>query len=397
MFKGGSSPFRSLSRFAFVAVLGSVLTGWAATFPLPAPTRPTSFPLIRPILSGSVLAWGGNSFGQTTLPPQLGSDVVAVAGGGYIDRAHSVALRSDGTVVAWGSNESGQSFVPDGLNGVVAISAGLAHTLALKDNGTVIAWGLNGYGQASVPVALGDAVAIACGHEHSLALRKDGTVAAWGRAWDFGQTKVPANLTNVVAIAAGEQHSVALKADGTVVAWGGNTFQQTNVPQAARSDVVGVTAGRFHTLALKRDGNVVSWGALKDVPAYATNAVQIATGAAHRLVLKGNRTIVAWGSNSQGQTNILDGTVGVVAIAAGFEHSLAIAGPLHAVPFAVIGVSRVTVAFGAIVGRQYQFQNSRDLLHWAPSGSDFIAESESVAREFVVAEVGSYFRVVEVP
>ena len=74
---------------------------------------------------GTVVAWGGNSEGQTTVPAGL-SGVVALAAGGF----HTVALKQDGTVVAWGSD--GQTTVPAGLSGVVAIAAGGSHTVALK-------------------------------------------------------------------------------------------------------------------------------------------------------------------------------------------------------------------------------------------------------------------------
>ena len=76
---------------------------------------------------GTVVAWGGNSEGQTTVPAGL-SGVVAIAAGGL----HTVALKQDGTVVAWGDNGNGQTTVPAGLSGVVAIAAGGSHTVALK-------------------------------------------------------------------------------------------------------------------------------------------------------------------------------------------------------------------------------------------------------------------------
>ena len=60
------------------------------------------------------------------MPPGL-NGVIALAAGFW----HSLALKSDGTVVAWGNNNPGQSTVPGGLNGVVAIAAGGAHSLAL--------------------------------------------------------------------------------------------------------------------------------------------------------------------------------------------------------------------------------------------------------------------------
>jgi hypothetical protein len=55
------------------------------------------------------------------------SNVLAI-GGGW---AHSLALKSDGTVVAWGDNSAGQSTVPGGLSIVLAIAAGGYHSMAL--------------------------------------------------------------------------------------------------------------------------------------------------------------------------------------------------------------------------------------------------------------------------
>ena len=42
-----------------------------------------------------------------------------------------------GTVVAWGANNSGQTTIPAGLTGVTAISAGYIHNLALKTEFTL--------------------------------------------------------------------------------------------------------------------------------------------------------------------------------------------------------------------------------------------------------------------
>ena len=55
----------------------------------------------------AVAAWGDNSGGQSAVPPNLG-DIVAVAGGDY----HSIALRRNGTLLGWGYNGDGQTTVP---------------------------------------------------------------------------------------------------------------------------------------------------------------------------------------------------------------------------------------------------------------------------------------------
>jgi hypothetical protein len=194
----------------------------------------------------TVVAWGDDFYGQSTVPSKL-SGVVTVAAG----TAHSLALKADGTVIAWGRNEQGQSTVPMGLNGVVAIAAGYNHSLALKGDGTIVAWGNNTYDQIRVP-NLNGVIAIAAGWYHSLALTRAGTVAVWGDNGG-GQREVPANLNGVIAIAAGNAHNLALKGDGTVVAWGANLAGASTVP-ANLGGVIAIAAGGFHNLALKEDG-----------------------------------------------------------------------------------------------------------------------------------------------
>ncbi|WP_413375275.1 S-layer homology domain-containing protein [Paenibacillus taichungensis] len=277
---------------------------------------------------GTVVAWGDNNYGQTTVPAEVKEGVVAIAAGGY----HSLALKADGTVVAWGYNSNGQTTVPvEAKEGVVAIAAGLYHSLALKADGTVEAWGDNNYGQTTVPVeAKEGVVAIAAGGRHSLALKADGTVEAWGDN-NYGQTTVPVEAKEgVVAIAAGGYHSLALKADGTVEAWGYNYYGQTTVPLEAKEGVVAIAAGGYHSLALKADGTVEAWGSngggQRTVPAEAKEGVvAIAAGWDHSLALKADGTVEAWGYNGSGQTTVPKDIASPVKgskIAAGAYHSL---------------------------------------------------------------------------
>ncbi len=383
-----------MKKIQFLSMLLQVLLGAVCCLgSLMPPERPATFPLARPQAVGRVVAWGNNQYGQTTVSG-LPADIVAIAAGGYFDRAHSVALRADGTVLVWGSNGDGQLSIPEGLTNVVAIAAGLAHSLALREDGTVVAWGLNGYGQCTVPEGLGSVVAIAAGYEHSLAIRQDGSVVAWGRTWDFGQTRVPDGLTNVVAVCAGEQHSVALKGDGSIVVWGGKS-SQTNVP-VGLSKVVTIAAGRQQTIAIKSDGTVVAWGqsaAIKN----ATNAIAAAAGAAFSVVLKANRTVIAWGDNSKGQLVIPSTLNGVLAVAAAYDHALALVSPLMGVRDVNIRVSRVIVEFNAIIGRKYQFQKSGELSEWSAVDPLTTATSEKFFHEFEVGDSSGYYRIVELP
>ena len=65
-----------------------------------------------------------------------------------------MALKADGTVVGWGWNGYGQTSIPASATSVVAIAAGGYFSLALKADGQVIGWGNNDQGQTTAPVDL---------------------------------------------------------------------------------------------------------------------------------------------------------------------------------------------------------------------------------------------------
>ena len=119
-----------------------------------------------------------NSYFGFYTPPDVSFHFIACSGGDF----HSLALKSDGSVIAWGRNHYGQSTIPSGAaTGVVAIAAGRSHSLALKSDGSVIGWGANFLGQTTIPSgAATGVVAIAAGGSHSLALKSDGSVIGWG-------------------------------------------------------------------------------------------------------------------------------------------------------------------------------------------------------------------------
>ena len=249
---------------------------------------------------------------------------------------YSLALKSDGTVWTWG----GRDLQVRSLSGAIAVAAGKYHRLALKSDGTVWAWGDNEYGQLGdgtsgefagkyTPVqviSLSGVIAVAAGWYHSLAVKSDGTVWAWGynrygRLGDGSTTQrdTPvqvSGLSGVIAVAGGWAHSLALKSDGTVWAWGFNEYGQLGDG----------TSGEFEG---------------KSTPVQViglSGVIAIAGGEEHSLALKSDGTVWAWGSNGDNQLG--DGThgeleskstpvqvislSGVIAIAGGEDHSLAL-------------------------------------------------------------------------
>jgi alpha-tubulin suppressor-like RCC1 family protein len=218
-------------------------------------------------------------------------------------------------------------------------------TGAVPTAGVLWAWGWNESGQVGmasstdvttpVPVSgMTNTIAAAGGALHSLAVRSDGTAWAWG--WNaYGMlgngtttdTSVPTQvlgLTGVVAVAGGYWHSLALLSNGTVWAWGSNEAGQLGDPAIA-------------TCTNQANGESNSPAQVGGL----TGVVAIAAGDEHSLALKSDGTVWAWGDNSYGELGAystsscgshsfsttpvqVSNLTNVVAIAAGNAHSLAI-------------------------------------------------------------------------
>lgn len=211
----------------------------------------------------------------------------------------------------------------------------------------------------------------------SLAVKADGSLWAWGNGYlgngvsEQRTTPVAVTaMTDTYAVAVGSSHTVAIKGNGTAWAWGqnssgqlgnGNTTTQANpVPvQGLVDQVVAVAAGNSHSLALTMPGGKVwAWGengsgqvgnnSTTDQPsavavklpslAQLDGVVAIAAGADHSMALKSDGTVFVWGENSShqignGSTTVdqktalqLSGLTGVVAIGAAANTSYAIKG-----------------------------------------------------------------------
>jgi alpha-tubulin suppressor-like RCC1 family protein len=362
--------------------LGMVPVGASPAFADGAGADPS--PAAAP--AGSGLAWGSNGAGQlgngtdtdsnVPVPVALpaGTTITAIAGG----RTYSLALTSTGTVLAWGSNNDGQlgnpaftrSSVPVPVRlpagtTITGIAAGGDHSLAVTSTGTVLAWGSNSAGQVGngnyrdqlapvrVNLPAGTTItAIAAGTVHSLAVTSTGTGLAWGsnRVGQLGNgtntdrnRPVPVNLpagTTITAIAAGVDHSLAVTSTGTALAWGNNEFGElgngsdtnSNLPVPvnlpAGTTITAIAAGSYHSLAVTTTGTVLAWG--------NNSAGQVGNGSNTN-------------SNLPIPVNLPAGTT-ITAIAAGFQHSLAIAPPTSTTTLPVTGVNLpATLAAGVLL------------------------------------------------
>jgi len=320
--------------------------------------------------AGGVKCWGDNEEGQvadgTTTERDspvdvagLTSGVAAVAAG----RLHTCALTSAGGVKCWGDNEYGQ--LGDGTtldrhtpvdvsgfpNGVAAVGAGGSHTCALTASGGVKCWGDNEYGQLgdgttvdrNTPVSVSGFTsgvgAVAAGGFHTCALTASGGVECWGSnaygGLGDGTTTdryTPLDVfgltSGVAAVAAGDFYTCALTTSQGVQCWGSNahgelgdgTTEERHAPIDVRglaNGVTAVTVGQEHTCALTSVGGVKCWGyndfgqlgdgTMKErhtpvnVRGLTRGVIAIAAGVDHTCALTSAGGVKCWGDNHDGQ------------------------------------------------------------------------------------------------
>ena len=384
---------------------------------------------------GSVWFWGrlasdtsqANSYSPETNAPikiNAPTGLATISAG----QSHQIALRNDGTLWTWGDNQFGQ--LGDGTSffrpspqkvslpqNALSMSAGAITSAAVLTDGSVWVWGSNEAGltgaagaqyltatltnlgaYAVTPAAI---TASASAGSQAVTLSTDAPTFGWTASstvpwltvnplsgtgagsltlsWTantsvyerFGSVTVAGKTVTVrqaagaaapvVRVAAGDGFHLHLKNDGTVWAWGRNSNSQlgngnqVDQPAPVRvgslTTVVELAAGQSHALARRSNGTVWAWGANQSgqvgngafssavaSPVQVsglTGVVAIAAGGYHSLALKSDGTVWAWGSNGDGQlgdgTGIdrnlpvqVTGLSQIVAIAAGSLHSLAL-------------------------------------------------------------------------
>lgn len=341
------------------------------------------------LTSGQTTAygWGANDDGQLKLPlaeestPQemsLVGDATQVVGG----ESHTAYLTTDGKVFTFGGDELHQlgrgdqnvliPSVVTGLPTITSIATSYRHMLALATDGSVYAWGSNYTGQigngtntnAKTPVKVSGLLkekvtAIAAGYKFSLALTESGDVYGWGATCapltakkvpdgdgdDSGsdyydpvisprvqssleadclnegvvgiKSKVPKKLdvSGVQAIAAGYGHGLILKKDGTVWSFGCNLFGQLGNRGTTNSGAVNSTILQVEGLS---------------------NIVAISAGFRHSVALAADGTVYTWGgqiSDAGGDTSTMvpskdivkvSGISKIVKVIAGKDYTLAV-------------------------------------------------------------------------
>ena len=89
------------------------------------------------------------------------------------------------------------------------------------------------------------------------------------------------------------------------------------------------------------------FGIQSSVPAGLSGVIAIAAGYQHSLALKSDGTVVAWGSNSSGQATVPAGLTGVTSIVAGDWNNIAITSDGSVVVWGDNAHSELTVPFAA--------------------------------------------------
>jgi len=302
------------------------------------------------------------------------------------------------------------------LSNVVMVSAAADHSLALKVDGSIVVWGSSSYGQTKVPSPLGPAVAAACGGSHVLAVMgseagnrlpilignafpiamlntpyyswfasKNGPVSygatglplamginrttgvIFGAPWVGGTFAVTIWATNAYGVARkdisltiasptpgiysapsalgyiGTPFTFAVQANNGPTSYGAaglpvgfsidpETGLITGIPSMVGEDTFTVFATNsygFGKAGLRLNvREVATWGNSADgeldVPVGLSNVVAVAGGYQHSLALRNDGTLAAWGYNYYGQATVPAGLSNVVTISAGGAHNLAL-------------------------------------------------------------------------
>ena len=257
---------------------------------------------------GTVACWGGNNYGQLSVPS---GEFIAISARAW----HACGVRTDGTVECWGDDQLGQASPLSGE--FTAVTSGGGHSCGLRTNGTAECWGDNSFGQSS-PLS-GSFTAVSAGLRHTCGVRSDGDVECWGDMSAGQLSEVVGNFTSVSAAVAGSgRQTCAVQSDEpNVVCWGHLYGEDVFGISPAEGTFTTVSTGGNHACTLGA-GSIVCWGdnsVRQSSPFESARAVTgsavipqsgkyiaVSAGGQHTCGLVDDGRIQCWGDNSVGQS-----------------------------------------------------------------------------------------------
>lgn len=180
----------------------------------------------------------------------------------------------------------------------------------------------------------GDDTSLGCwsqvtvGRDHSCGLKKDGSITCWGDNSD-GEQLFPAG-NDFVAIDSGYQHTCAQRTDGTISCWGSDSYGASTPPEDVTFLSFTCGLGACCGITTAETNNALCWGQNTDgqteVPDGTYTAVSIA-GGRHACGVLESGEIVCWGKSEGFQgaaspTAVVAGTYSQVAAAHYFTCAL---------------------------------------------------------------------------
>jgi hypothetical protein len=232
-----------------------------------------------------VAAWGQLSFITGRDPFPSVSDATQAA----VGESHIIALRSDGSIVAAGGNRFGETGVPTGIS-AKAIACGRNHTAALTTDNKVVCWGDKTYGQCNADPSWPAASAIACGEWSTFVLTVNGDTRAIGYC-----NNIP--YTSVSKICAGGQCVGVIRSNGRAYASEAGAAPPTDA-YFTEIDVwtQGGGSGGWG-IGIRTTGAVALWGYLANhsLPNLPSPAVRVSCGPGVALILMADGRIESVG------------------------------------------------------------------------------------------------------
>lgn len=278
-------------------------------------------------ISYKIRGYGNNSYDRVI--DSTGAASLISAGAFHVVK-HS---KQDNYVYGYGENYSGKTDAQNVSGNVpTKLSAGYNHSLALLSDTRVTGWGLDVSGCVSSLSGFSGVRDIAAGHDYSIFILNSGIVSGCGDNFSGLYTYSFQN-SGFASVAAGYNHSLALKSGGQVSGVGDNYYNQLSGINGKTG--ISVWAGPYNSFIVYNDYTLGESGKVYGIGLdiygqstsgnHLTGVVKIAAGIDHTVALFSNGTVTGWGSNECGQIDFQN-ISGVVDISAGNDFSVILAG-----------------------------------------------------------------------